>query len=63
MNKTLIAGGIVAVAIVVSMAYGASMNPGGDEQRSGAQDASVRVRLRLPQASSEVRRCLPRAVL
>ena len=31
MNKTLIAGGIVAVAIVVSMAYGAiAMNPGGE---------------------------------
>ena len=30
MNKTLIAGGIVAVAIVVSMSYGAIANPGGE---------------------------------
>ena len=30
MNKTVIAGGIVAVAIVVSMAYGAIANPGGE---------------------------------
>ena len=33
MNKTLIVGGIVAVAIVVSMAYGAQMNPGGNEEK------------------------------
>ena len=33
----VIAGGIVAVAIIVSMAYGASMNPGGNEQRSGGE--------------------------
>ena len=43
MNKTLIAGGIVAVAIVVSMAYGASMNPGGDEQRSGGEIWNFRI--------------------
>ena len=43
MNKTLIAGGIVAVAIVVSMAYGASMNPGGDEQRSGGEIWNLRI--------------------
>ena len=30
MNKTIIAGGIVAVAIAVSIAYGAVANPGGD---------------------------------
>ena len=30
MNKTVIAGGIVAVAIAVSIAYGAVANPGGD---------------------------------
>ena len=30
MNKMVIAGGIVAVAIVVSMAYGAIANPGGE---------------------------------
>ncbi len=33
MNKMVIAGGIVAVAIIVSMAYGAQMNPGGNEQK------------------------------
>ena len=44
MNKTLIAGGIVAVAIVVSMAYGASMNPGGNEQkRSGGEVWNFRI--------------------
>ena len=43
MNKTLIAGGIVAVAIVVSMAYGASMNPGGDEQRFGGAIWNFRI--------------------
>ena len=43
MNKTVIAGGIVAVAIVVSMAYGAGMNPGGNEQRSGGEIWSFRI--------------------
>jgi len=33
MNKMVIAGGIVAVAIIVSMAYGAQMNPGGNEEK------------------------------
>ena len=33
MNKTVIAGGIVAVAIVVSIAYGAVANPGGNEEK------------------------------
>ena len=43
MNKTVIAGGIVAVAIVVSMAYGAGMNPGGNEQRSGGEIWNFRI--------------------
>ena len=30
MNKTVIAGGIVAAAIIVSITYGAVANPGGD---------------------------------
>ena len=33
MNKTGIAGGIVAVAIIVSIAYGAVANPGGEPVR------------------------------
>ena len=33
MNKTVIAGAVVVVAIIVSMAYGAAMNPGGNEQK------------------------------
>ena len=33
MNKTVIAGGIVVVAIMVSMAYGAQMNPGGNQEK------------------------------
>ena len=33
MNKTVIAGGIVAVAIAVSIAYGAVANPGGNEEK------------------------------
>ena len=33
MNKTVIAGGIVAVAIIVSIAYGAVANPGGEPVR------------------------------
>ena len=32
MNKTVIAGGIVAIAIAVSIAYGAVANPGGNEE-------------------------------
>ena len=43
MNKMLIAEGIVAVAIVVSMAYGASMNPDGNEQRSGGDIWNFRI--------------------
>ena len=39
----VIAGGIVAVAIIVSMAYGASMNPGGNEQRSGGEIWNFRI--------------------
>jgi len=33
MNKMVIAGGIVAVAIAVSIAYGAVANPGGNEEK------------------------------
>ena len=33
MNKMIIVGGIVIAAIAISMAYGASMNPGGNEQK------------------------------
>ena len=33
MNKMVIVGGIVIALIVISMAYGASMNPGGNEQK------------------------------
>ena len=33
MNKTVIVGGIVAVAIAVSIAYGAVANPGGNEEK------------------------------
>ena len=33
MNKMVIAGGIVAVAIIISMVYGAQMNPGGNEEK------------------------------
>ena len=33
MNKTVIAGGIVAIAIAVSIAYGAVANPGGNEEK------------------------------
>ena len=44
MNKTLIVGGIVAVAIIISIAYGASMNPGGSEQkRSDSEVWSIRL--------------------
>ena len=33
MNKMVIVGGIVIALIVISMAYGASMNPGGNEEK------------------------------
>jgi hypothetical protein len=33
MNKMIIVGGIVIAVIVISMAYGAQMNPGGNEQK------------------------------
>tara|TARA_B110000014_G_C19727881_1_gene380226 strand:+ start:67 stop:564 length:498 start_codon:yes stop_codon:yes gene_type:complete len=33
MNKMAIVGGIVLTLIVISMAYGASMNPGGNEEK------------------------------
>ena len=33
MNKMVIAGGIVAAAIIVSIAYGAVANPGGNEEK------------------------------
>ena len=33
MNKMIIVGGIVIALIVISMAYGAQMNPGGNEQK------------------------------
>ena len=33
MNKMIIVGGIVIAVIVISMAYGAAMNPGGNEQK------------------------------
>ena len=43
MNKMVIAGGIVAAAVIVSIAYGASMNPGGNEQRSGGEIWNFRI--------------------
>ena len=43
MNKMIIVGGIVIVLIVISMAYGASMNPGGNEQRSGGEVWNFRI--------------------
>ena len=43
MNKMVIAGGGVGVAIIVSIAYGASMNPDGDEQRSGGEIWNFRI--------------------
>ena len=43
MNKMVIAGGIVIALIVISMAYGASMNPGGNEQRSGGEIWDFRI--------------------
>ena len=43
MNKTVIAGGIVVVAIAVSIAYGASINPGSNEQRSGGEIWNFRI--------------------
>ena len=42
MNKMVIVGVVVA-AIIVSMAYGASMNPGGNEQRSGGEIWNFRI--------------------
>jgi hypothetical protein len=43
MNKMVIAGGVVIAAIAISMAYGASMNPGGNEQRSGGEIWNFRI--------------------
>ena len=43
MNKMVIAGGIVAAAVIVSIAYGASMNPVGNEQRSGGEIWNFRI--------------------
>ena len=43
MNKMVIAGGVVVAAIIVSIAYGASMNPDGDEQRSGGEIWNFRI--------------------
>ena len=44
MNKMVIAVGVVIVAIVISMAYGASMNPGGNEEkRSGGEIWNFRI--------------------
>ena len=39
----VIAGGVVIAAIAISMAYGASMNPGGNEQRSGGEIWNFRI--------------------
>ena len=43
MNKMVIAGGVVVAAIIVSIAYGAQMNPGGNEQRSGGEIWNFRI--------------------
>ena len=44
MNKMIIVGGGIVIAlIVISMAYGASMNPGGNEQRSGGEIWNFRI--------------------
>ena len=44
MNKMVIVGGIVLTLIVISMAYGASMNPDGNEQkRSGGEKWDFRI--------------------
>ena len=44
MNKMVIVGGVVITLIVISMAYGASMNPGGNEQkRSGGEIWDFRI--------------------
>ena len=43
MNKMVIVGGAVIILIVISMAYGASMNPGGNEQRSGGEIWDFRI--------------------
>ena len=42
MNKTVIAGGIVVATIIVSIAYGASMNPGGGEKRADSEVWNMR---------------------
>ena len=39
----VIAGTVVVAAIIVSMAYGASMNPGGNEQRSDGEIWNFRI--------------------
>jgi hypothetical protein len=44
MNKMVIVGGVVIALIVISMVYGASMNPDGDEQkRSGGEIWDFRI--------------------
>ena len=43
MNKTLIPVGIAAVVVAVSIVYGASMNPVGNEQRSGGEIWNFRI--------------------
>ena len=44
MNKMVIAGGVVVAAIIISMAYGAQMNPGGsEEKRSGSETWDFRI--------------------
>ena len=43
MNKMVIAGGVVVAAIIISIGYGASMNPGGNEQRSGGEIWNFRI--------------------
>ncbi|MBC8482312.1 MAG: hypothetical protein H8D50_01005 [Thaumarchaeota archaeon] len=43
MNKMIAVGGIVIALIIISMAYGASMNPGGNEQRSGGEIWDFRI--------------------
>jgi len=43
MNKTLIPVGVAAVVVAISIAYGASMNPGDNEQRSGGEIWNFRI--------------------
>ena len=43
MNKTLIPVGIAGVVVAVSIVYGASMNPVGNEQRSGGEIWNFRI--------------------